>query len=429
MMRKLDGDILYFQGLSTLQKWIVDRTVTRQDEISKTGKKWKPLGEIGELSSFFLVADSIEGIERGDVQVTPPSVAIAASPERVAASAELLSREPVASEPPVREPVVPAETPAWATSGLQDEFVDPMEAPPPAQPEVKWSEPVQEPSGDWSIGEGEKGKPSMSMSLDMATELAPPEPLEASRAMGGTYDDPLGDDGGRSKLPVVLLLLIVLALVGLGLVYAFQPSWLGIGADDTAVPVADAGRVAAIVETPDAGTSSVEVEAAAEPPPVVKKKSLRPKVAVEDSVRGKRKPSAKDTGAGGGGFDASIRRARKNLNAGKYADALADYKRASAARPNNISALCGVGRAYMALGQHAAAIKSYQRALGMSPTNGLALVGLSDAYRRSGQTQLAVKNYKTYLSHHPIGPTAQRVRRNLKAMGVSLGPEDGAAKP
>jgi predicted Zn finger-like uncharacterized protein len=58
MIRKeRSTDVLEFKDLSTLQKWILERKVSRDDEISKTGESWKPLGSIVELSSFFLVVE------------------------------------------------------------------------------------------------------------------------------------------------------------------------------------------------------------------------------------------------------------------------------------------------------------------------------------------------------------------------------------
>src|SRR6188508_1926219 len=57
LVRLEDGEIKTCRELSTLQKWIVSGRVTRECAISRTGKKWKPLGEIGELASFFAIAD------------------------------------------------------------------------------------------------------------------------------------------------------------------------------------------------------------------------------------------------------------------------------------------------------------------------------------------------------------------------------------
>lgn len=57
LVRLEDGEIKTCRELSTLHKWIVSGQVTRDCQISRTGKKWKPLGQIGELASFFLIAD------------------------------------------------------------------------------------------------------------------------------------------------------------------------------------------------------------------------------------------------------------------------------------------------------------------------------------------------------------------------------------
>ncbi|MCB9537843.1 MAG: zinc-ribbon domain-containing protein [Myxococcales bacterium] len=47
------GDVHAFKDLATLQQWIVQGKVARDDQISKTGDNWKPLGSIVELASFF----------------------------------------------------------------------------------------------------------------------------------------------------------------------------------------------------------------------------------------------------------------------------------------------------------------------------------------------------------------------------------------
>src|SRR5262249_32633033 len=47
------GEVRQFRELTTLQQWIVERRVTRDDQISRTGETWKTLGDIAELASFF----------------------------------------------------------------------------------------------------------------------------------------------------------------------------------------------------------------------------------------------------------------------------------------------------------------------------------------------------------------------------------------
>ncbi|MEW5851694.1 MAG: zinc-ribbon domain-containing protein [Myxococcota bacterium] len=58
MVRQPNGNIFTFKELTTLQKWIVERKVTRDDEISKSGETWKRLGNIAELASFFQAVDT-----------------------------------------------------------------------------------------------------------------------------------------------------------------------------------------------------------------------------------------------------------------------------------------------------------------------------------------------------------------------------------
>ena len=57
-VRAADGNTYRFKELTTLQKWIVEQKVSRDDTISKTGKTWKRLGDIAELASFFQVVDA-----------------------------------------------------------------------------------------------------------------------------------------------------------------------------------------------------------------------------------------------------------------------------------------------------------------------------------------------------------------------------------
>ena len=60
----LTGEVQRFRELTTLQQWIVERKVTRDDEISRGGESWKPLGGIAELASFFHVVEQAASIAR-----------------------------------------------------------------------------------------------------------------------------------------------------------------------------------------------------------------------------------------------------------------------------------------------------------------------------------------------------------------------------
>ncbi|KFE67709.1 hypothetical protein DB31_8192 [Hyalangium minutum] len=59
-LRQPSGNTFTFKDLTTLQKWIVERKVARDDEISLTGETWKRLGDIAELATFFQVVDEAQ---------------------------------------------------------------------------------------------------------------------------------------------------------------------------------------------------------------------------------------------------------------------------------------------------------------------------------------------------------------------------------
>ena len=60
------GEIFRFRELTTLQQWIVERKVSRDDEISRTGDQWKRLGGIAELASFFHIVEQAAAVARAD---------------------------------------------------------------------------------------------------------------------------------------------------------------------------------------------------------------------------------------------------------------------------------------------------------------------------------------------------------------------------
>jgi predicted Zn finger-like uncharacterized protein len=70
-LRQANGNTFTFRELTTLQKWIIERKVSRDDEISLSGEQWKRLGNIAELASFFQV---VEAAERARAQVAAPAV-------------------------------------------------------------------------------------------------------------------------------------------------------------------------------------------------------------------------------------------------------------------------------------------------------------------------------------------------------------------
>lgn len=74
IIRLDNGETRTCKELGMLQQWIITGAVSRESMISRSGKTWKRLGDIAELSSFFIVADEARQARsaRESGQITPP---------------------------------------------------------------------------------------------------------------------------------------------------------------------------------------------------------------------------------------------------------------------------------------------------------------------------------------------------------------------
>lgn len=155
LIRSGNGEVRRFKELTTLQQWIVERKVTRECAISRTGDTWKPLGEIAELASFFHVVEQADIAARAAAEsagsphkaTLPFASNNLVPPARPPQTPSFLGREPAAGTPP---PAVPplaqvAPPPAVATAPTLPQM-QPARAPtpPPAAapvPTIASSEP------------------------------------------------------------------------------------------------------------------------------------------------------------------------------------------------------------------------------------------------------------------------------------------------
>jgi predicted Zn finger-like uncharacterized protein len=72
-VRQASGNVFTLKDLTTLQKWIVERKVSRDDEISATGDTWKRLGDIADLATFFQVVDEAQKAAVLQAQLDSPA--------------------------------------------------------------------------------------------------------------------------------------------------------------------------------------------------------------------------------------------------------------------------------------------------------------------------------------------------------------------
>jgi len=72
LIRLENGEQKSCRELATLQQWIVAAVVTRESLISRSGKTWKRLGDIAELTQYFTIADEAR-TKRADKQTGKPA--------------------------------------------------------------------------------------------------------------------------------------------------------------------------------------------------------------------------------------------------------------------------------------------------------------------------------------------------------------------
>ncbi len=208
-VRQKTGNLFEFRELTTLQRWIVERKVGREDEISKTGKNWKRLGDIAELAAFFQV---VEKAETPDQQTN-------GGPDQ---SSSFPGGGPQAA---VAQPII-QHTSAHTNNDSDWNMAD---LDPPA-------------NAAFIIGDDTPsivGQPNPLAAAPVAPRPPPPEPLSqpvrqrrasapVPEMVADDYDDDLYDEfdaprsGGKGKWVVAILLLLAL---GGGGAYLYRPEF------------------------------------------------------------------------------------------------------------------------------------------------------------------------------------------------------------
>ncbi len=122
-VRQANGNVFTFRELTTLQKWIVEQKVSRDDEISLSGDQWKRLGNIAELASFFQV---VEAAERAKSSGGAPAMTPLPPPYGAAIQAPGLHPPPSGYPPPAftMPPSVSASAAEAVTRQLRAPSVD-----------------------------------------------------------------------------------------------------------------------------------------------------------------------------------------------------------------------------------------------------------------------------------------------------------------
>jgi predicted Zn finger-like uncharacterized protein len=423
---KKTGDILYITGFDVLHQWIMEGKVKKRDEISRTGKRWTVLSEIGEFMPIFQVQESISNLIHGSPEESqivarmpePPAADLAPSPgpaqdlpsvlpgpiderERVRTSIQYGGASPKTEEvtqrarPSLHTPLPPSPNPSSRRStGPQPGVV----------PQVEKD--VDQTQDAWELGS------VPSTTFDQERTLQTPMP--------------------QSSFPWALVVVVLLIL---GAAYAFVfhkddiMALVGPSKEVAVVPLGETKIEPTAPTNPDIIGMAREggdkardealgaVQSAHEKTFAEVFKAMRPGM---DRAIGVATEEA-EVAAEGGGIEYKLAEANKALKNGRAQSALGIFQEVVAKEGRNAAAITGMGWALLELGRHDEAATQFRRATELDPKLGDALIGLGSAERQRGNLQEAMKAYDLYLGRHPRGDKVSIAQYQIDALRRQLG--------
>lgn len=374
MIRRTNGEKIDFREMTTLQRWIVERRVGPDDEISHNGVKWKRLGAIPELAPFFKV------VEDEDAAQTAPRPA-ATRDERVTTGEFLAQQQEDVA--PVREPTIPSQ---------------PVEPPKPKdKPEKRaldgWDERPTSSNGEGKVDGGTRRtgggrRPRRGMVLGLMAVLA----------LGGAWAQ-LTPAGLETTAPAREWLFVT---AGIDLRVAPEatpkpsatPTAVAVASETPAVPVTPVGT-----ETPAASSTEVALATPVTPVP-----TATPKPAPTKVVR-----ASLDV-------DKLLQQGYEAYSRGRYRDAINKYQAAVNADSANSEAYALLGLAYLDSGNDDLAESSLEASIRLNPRFADAHRYLGMLYSRRGDKARAITSFNTYLDLRPNGPTSDDVRKRVASL-------------
>jgi predicted Zn finger-like uncharacterized protein len=454
-VRQANGNVFNVQELTTLQKWIVERRVQRDDEISLSGENWKRLGNIAELEPFFQVVDEAQRASHPAAQrAAPPAPGGAMPPKSI----------PMAGEPtPARRPqgappVIAREVNRQERSAGTDrtEMSDHGRTPSPDFERFSFRDsPVEQARSARFDARGEE------------PAFAKTDPSESFFENDEALERAAGVRQGSSRRFVLILGLLGAALAGY-FAYYFGVWRPGQSRNAESLPGTKLSESRpqdpAPAPTPTPAAPSPPEPPAAANPPVQQPATgaLSPPSPAEPRPPPGAQPtppeiaaaSNRTPGAGAAADSGTAAEPRRSAAAGMAAAdagtaapkivraeprtfdfymgqgdrlrereqpqaALEAYRKAAELEPDRAEPLAGRGLALLDMDQGLQAQVWFQRALKLNPRYSVALMGLAEAYRVDGKAADAIRYYEKYLDVLPDGPEAAVARAAIKNLQES----------
>jgi predicted Zn finger-like uncharacterized protein len=426
-VRRNDGQVYALKDLPELQRWIVERRVSRDDEVSLSGDAWRKLGGMPELASFFDIVEAAELAQHKAAAEAAGSSATmsgqTASPAAPAAAQARTSSPTPAWGSPAAHPSTGSATPklsepAWASSPTIPAFDDDL-----GDDDLKHVR-----SSPWPTivlvlivlgglgGGGFFVMKQMQRNQPATTPAAPPAGPETGAAAAPPAPGPMGATGATAPEA---------AVAPSGPAGSPTPGATGPATAASPAPAAPTGAEA----KPAAPDTKTVAEATTPQKPETKpdsnpeaKPDARPD-STPEAKSGKEKPAAKPDGKAEGGdapkgghdFNWYVTRGRKLLDT-HPSQALGMFEQASQLNSSSPEPDSGRGIAYSNLEQWPKAITAFQAAIQKSPEFSEAVMGLAEAYRYKGDKTQALVYYKKYLALTPDGADAPAAKAQIQSL-------------
>ncbi len=477
------GDILYFSSFDELHQWILQGKIAKDDDVSRTGKKWTRLGGIGEFMPIFQAVESISSISAshaaekqaadarastGSAPQPAPSAPPAASSSPSPSPTAPPQSGPASSSPPASSPTGPqhrSKVPTSRQFGLNETGPQPspstrgtgpnpqVTAPPRAEPAPAPTEPPShrrsqgsspQPAPPAPSSGGASGHPQVRLQQGA---FGGGEPAEEDDAWS-FGDAPLGeversgqyhsidyDPGSSSRWPVVLLVVVLVLGGGGAAVYLTRPDLidqvLNRESKDAVVNLTAKKKKSAPKEAPKKapGTPPAERVQAA----VSSALKAAEKANVDEfssALAAAQPPVAKgvDDAAEAAKKEAEhpdpdriLSKATHYLESGRPRRARAKFHKVLDLERDNVEAITGLGWSLLAMGSPSAAAAQFEKALSYNSSYGDAYIGLGKAQRDMGNQSAALKAYQDYLSRFPSGPKSSIARYQSQKLKEELG--------
>ena len=377
MLTTEEGKTHRFRDSQTLQKWVVERRVTRADRVCPPGGTWRRLGDVDELRPFFDVvaqADRAATAARG-TRPTRPETPRASASSRPYVSADLDDDDVLGSRG--RRPVV---------SGAFNDNISDI----PNDDDLAMA----------GIGARRPGRKLLIGAVVVFAGLAAYVGFKGTAGLHLPWIGPASPPSVAPPAPPV----------------ATAPVPAPPAPVAPPAPAPGSPPPAPVAAAPVAAAPVAPAPAAAAPAPAPTPPAAKPPTEAPAPSRSAPRELAEGGDSHPKNYEHLIAEADRAIENGQTAKAQKLYDEALKLQPNGVAAVTGSAYVLLDKQKPLAAIDTFKRALAGSPSFSPALFGLAEAYRLEGEPAPAIAAYKRYLEASPSGSDAPAARRQIREL-------------